>query len=260
MTRKLIVGNWKMYPTLADSLVLAASFKKSLEDINGVEVVLAPPTAWLVPVIEAWRHPLPHVSFAAQNVWSDDQGAYTGETSAYLLKNIIDYAIVGHSERRRYGGEDNDLVHQKVQACLKWGIKPILCVGEPKKMIDAEGRIDSYLWQKVAEQLLEGIAPVKADQLSKVTVAYEPIWEIGTTTAAEPEYILQVIAKLKEKLAEKYGAATAGMVRFLYGGSVTADNASGILRYSDVGGLLVGGASVKAKDFLQICRLAAKSV
>ncbi|MCR4278023.1 MAG: triose-phosphate isomerase, partial [Candidatus Berkelbacteria bacterium] len=180
MLSKLIVGNWKMYPTLSDSLVLASTFKRSLEDIQGVEVVLAPPTPWLVPIAESWRHKPQHLFLAAQNIWPNDQGAYTGEVSAYLLRNIIQYAIIGHSERRSYASEDNDLVHQKVQACLQWGIKPILCVGESKKMVDSHGNFDNYQLGKVTEQLLEGIAAAKQDNFAKVTVAYEPIWAIGT--------------------------------------------------------------------------------
>lgn len=258
MPNKLIVGNWKMYPTLADSLVLAASLRRSLEEINGVEVVLAPPTAWLVSVVEAWRHKLPHVSFASQNIWSEDQGAYTGEVSAYMLKNLIQYAIVGHSERRRYAGEDNDLVHQKLQACLKWGIKPILCVGEGKKMIDTKGNFDSYLWGKVEEQLLEGIAPAKEDQLAKVVVAYEPVWAIGTNNPATAEYALLVIAKLRQKLIEKYGVGQASLVRFIYGGSVSSNNVTDFLKYPEINGVLPGGVSVKARDFISICQAAAK--
>lgn len=259
MPSKLIVGNWKMYPTLSDSLVLAATFKRALEDLRGVEVALAPPIAWLVPIAESWPRRLPHVHLAAQNIWSNDQGAFTGEVSAYMLKNIVSFAIVGHSERRRRASEDNDLVHQKVQACLQWGITPILCLGETKKMVDATGRFDAYQWEKVVAQLLEGVAPAKGDQLSKIVIAYEPVWAIGSGTAATPEYTLRVIAKLKEKLTEEYDSKAAGVVRFLYGGSVTPSNAAEFLRYPEIGGLLTGGVSVKAKDFIQICRLAAKS-
>ncbi|MEK7202465.1 MAG: triose-phosphate isomerase [Patescibacteria group bacterium] len=255
---KLIVGNWKMYPTLSDSLVLAASLKRSLEDINGVEVVLAPPTAWLVPIAESWRHKPQHISLAAQNVWPNDQGAYTGEVSAYMLRNIVQYAIVGHSERREYAGEDNDLIHQKMQACLQWGIKPILCVGENKRMIDSEGVFDAYQLGKVVEQLLEGMNAVKKDNFDKVTVAYEPIFAIGTGEAATPEYTLRVITKLKEKLTDKFGEGPAGMVRFIYGGSVTTTNAAEYLRYPDIAGLLAGGISVKAQDFIKVCQIASK--
>ena len=258
---KLIVGNWKMYPTLSDSLVLAAGFKKSLEDIRGVEIVLAPPTAWLVPVIESWKHQLPHVHFAAQNIWPNDQGAYTGEVSAYMLKNIVQYAIVGHYERRQYAGEDNDLVHQKIQACLQWGIRPILCVGEGKKMIDSQGNFDSYQLGKVTEQLLEGISAAKKDNFDKVTVAYEPVWAISaneSATVATPEHTLQVIAKLKDQLIEKFGAGPSRLVGFIYGGSITSSTATEFFHHPEIEGALIGGASVKAQDFIKICQIAAK--
>lgn len=259
MPSKLVVGNWKMYPTLSDSLVLAATLKRSFEDLRGVEVVLAPPTAWLVTLVESWKHKLPQVHFAAQNVWPNDQGAYTGETSVYMLKNIVQYAIIGHSERRQYAGEDNDLIHQKVQACLQWGIKPILCVGESKKMIDVKGSFDNYQLGIVSEQLLEGVSAAKKDNFSKVAVAYEPIWAIGTNNPATAEYTCQVIAKLKEKLTEKFGVGSAEMVKFLYGGSITTANVADFLQYSEIDGLLAGGVSVKAKEFIQICRLAAQT-
>ena len=262
MPSKLVVGNWKMYPTMSDSLVLASTLKKNLEELSGVEVVLAPPTAWLVPIMESWKHRLPHLHLAAQNVWSDDQGAFTGEVSAYTLKNLISYAIVGHSERRRFAGETNDLTQQKIHACLQWGIKPILCVGETKKMIDTQGNFDAYQLEKVTEQMLEGLAAVKEDGFSKVVVTYEPVWAISANQAAvvaTPEYTLQVIGKLKEKLAQKFGASAAGLVRFLYGGSVNADDAAEFLRYPEIGGVLVGSDSVKAADFIKICRMAAAS-
>src|SRR5438552_629434 len=114
---KVIIGNWKMYPTLSDSLVLTATLKKGLEELKGVEVIIAPPQPWLVPVIEAWGHRLSHVHFASQNIWPDDQGAFTGETSAYLLKNLIRSALVGHSERRLNNHETNDLIHEKILSC-----------------------------------------------------------------------------------------------------------------------------------------------
>lgn len=262
MSTKLVVGNWKMYPTLSDSLVLAASFKRSLEDIQGVEVVLAPPTAWLVPIAESWRHKPAHISLAAQNIWPNDQGAYTGEVSAYMLRSIVQYAIVGHSERRSYAGEDNDLIHQKMQACLQWGIKPILCVGESKKMIDAKGVFDNYQLGKVTEQLLEAMSAVKKDNFDKVTVAYEPVWAISSSkdaTIATPEYTLQVIAKLKERLSEKFGEQPASLVRFIYGGSITSSTAADFFRHPEIEGALVGGASVKAQEFTKICQIAART-
>lgn len=258
--KKLIVGNWKLYPTLSDSLVLATSLKTALEDIKGVEIAVAPPTAWLVPVRTSWKHKLPYLHLAAQNIWPEDQGAFTGEVSAYMLKDVVSYAIVGHSERRNMG-EDSEQVAEKAQACLKWGITPIVCVGEEKKIIHADGTIDSYVWSRLSEQLLESLQGIGSAKLASVVIAYEPVWSISAhnpSSIAKPEYVERIIAKLRAKLAEKYGNAPASQVRFLYGGSVNATSAGDYMREREVGGLLIGSASVKAKDFVETCRLAAK--
>jgi len=253
---KLIVGNWKMFPTLADSQVLAASLKRGLDDLKGVDVVLAPPLPWLVNVKEIWPHKVSHISLAAQNIWPEDQGAFTGEVSAYLLKDIIRYAIVGHSERRRYNQEDNDLIGQKIQACLKWRITPIVCVGEKKRVLFADGTVDSTQWRLLEEELMEALEGISKDVLEKIVVAYEPVWAVGNNNPAKPEYAVKLIERLRVRVAEKYGQTGAQALRFLYGGSVDVAEATDYLRYPDIAGLLVGTASVKAKNFLDICRQA----
>jgi triosephosphate isomerase (TIM) len=254
--RKIIVGNWKMYPSLSDAVVLAGSLRQSLESIHGVTAVLAPPTAWLLPVLEHWKHKMPHVHFAAQNVWSDDQGAYTGEVSAYLLKDIVSYAIIGHSERRRYLGEDNETINDKLLSCLRWRIKPILCVGETKKAVDANGNLAQVEWGKIVEQLEQGLSGVKREYLEDVIIAYEPVWAIGNGNEATAEYAVAMIERLRSELTKQFGTA-ADTVHFLYGGSVDATNAGEYLRHKEISGLLVGTASVKAKEFASICRIAA---
>lgn len=253
--QKLIVGNWKMYPTLSDALVLAASLKDGLHQISGVEVVLAPPTSWLVSVIEHWRLKASHIHFAAQNVWPEDQGAYTGETSAYLVKSIVEYALVGHSERRQYGHEDNDLVKEKVHACLRWKITPILCVGEPKKIFDTNNNLNQHQLETLLDQLTEGLAGLSRDQVERVVIAYEPVWAIGTKNPATPEYAAKVAEKIRQKLTEHYSVTTAETIPILYGGSVDSNNAVDFLRQG-LDGLLIGGLSVKAKDFVRVCQLA----
>ncbi len=255
---KLIVGNWKMYPTLSDSMVMAATFKGSLEDIKGVEVVIAPPTSWIVSIAEEWHHKLPHLKLAAQNVWAEDQGAYTGEVSAYMLKNIIQYAIIGHSERRSYNKEDNELISKKAHACLKWGIKPIICVGERKKVLHEDGTLDENEWQKLSDQLTDALEGISKEKVADVTIAYEPVWAIGSGNPAKPDYAVAIIERLKEKVVEKFGREIGFNLRFLYGGSVSASNVVDYLRYPEIAGLLVGSASVKAKDFILICKHAAE--
>ncbi|HUD21007.1 MAG TPA: triose-phosphate isomerase [Candidatus Saccharimonadales bacterium] len=254
---KIIVGNWKMYPTLSDSSVLTSSLHNSLETIHGAEVIIAPPTVWLMHVIENWKHRVSHVKFAAQNIWPDDQGAFTGETSAYLLKDIVSHVIIGHSERRRYQLEDNDLIREKVQACLKWHIKPILCVGETKKVLNGD-KVDTHQWEKLAEQLEEGLSGVSKAALENVLIAYEPVWAIGTQNPATPEYTVEVIKRMREILAKKYSQEAAETVPILYGGSVSAGNCSDFLRETEIAGLLIGGVSVKAKEFSEICQIASR--
>ncbi len=220
--------------------------------------MLAPPTAWLPSILDNWKHKVDHLHLAAQNVWPEDQGAYTGEVSAYMLKDLARYAIVGHSERRRNQHEDDDLVREKVQACLRWRIQPILCVGETKRLLDSEGRIDSYQWQRISSQLMEALHGVKADDLTRIIFAYEPVWAIGNGNNATPEYAEKVIIKLRDRLAEKYGRTHANEVRWLYGGSVDPSNTHQLLSRDTIDGLLVGTCSVKAKEFLAICEIAAR--
>lgn len=255
--RSLIVANWKMYPTLPDSIVLAGEVKKAIEHLQGTEIVIAPPPCWLVPVVEHWGHQLPHVHFAAQNVWPEDQGAFTGETSVYMLKNLIHYAIVGHSERRRLLGESDELINEKVLACLKWHIRPIVCVGEEKKVSDL-ATSQNRVWGKLIEQLLAGVAGVVHERIDQVVIAYEPLWAIGGVESAQPEYAGKVIALLRSHLAKKYGPLVAERIQILYGGSVTAQNAADMLRQKGINGLLCGSNSLKAKDFAKICELAGK--
>lgn len=244
-----------MYPTLSDALVLAASIKDGLHEISGVEVILAPPMSWLVSVVEHWRLKANHIHFAAQNIWPEDQGAYTGEASAYFLKGIVEYALVGHSERRQWGREDNDLIKEKIHACLRWKIKPILCVGEMKKIFDANDRVNQYQLDHLLDQLTEGLAGLNKEQVEHVIIAYEPVWAIGTKNPASPEYAVKVAAKIRQKLTDRYSVGTAEAVPILYGGSVDTANAADFLRQG-LDGLLIGGLSVKAKDFLRVCQLA----
>ncbi len=247
-----------MYPTLSDSLVLASTLKTRLETLKGIDVVLAPPLAWLVPILDGWKHKLDHIHLAAQNVWPEDQGAYTGEVSAYMLKDLVRFAIVGHSERRRNQHEDDDLIREKIQACLRWRITPILCVGETKRLLDESGKIDAYQWQRLADQLVEALHGVKADDIHRIVVAYEPVWAIGNGRTATAEYASSIIVRLKERLAEKYPKDAVAQVRFLYGGSVEAHNSHELLARQEIDGLLIGSTSVKTKEFLQICEIAAK--
>jgi triosephosphate isomerase len=253
---KLIVGNWKMYPTLIDSLVLVGELKRGVEDIKNVDVVIAPPTSWIVSVREQMKHVLPNLHLAAQNVWPEDQGAYTGEVSAYFLKDLIKYAILGHSERRLYNQESNELIAKKIQASFRWGITPIVCVGEKGKILSEDGTLDEGEWQKVSGQIFSALEAASPQKRTKLIIAYEPVWAIGSQNPAKPEYALAVIERMRRTIAEKYDHELATSIKFLYGGSVNATNATEYLKYPEIDGFLIGSASVKAKDFLAICRQA----
>jgi triosephosphate isomerase len=254
---KLIVGNWKMYPTLTDSIVLGGAIKNGVEGIKGVEVVIAPPVSWIVSVKEAMKHALPNLHLAAQNIWPEDQGAYTGEVSAYFMKDLIDYVILGHSERRTYNEESNKLIADKIQASLRWGITPIVCVGEKNKILKSDDTLDEAEWQKVSEQILSAFEATSVQKRKDLIIAYEPIWAIGSHNPAKPEYTLAVIGRMRQLIADKYDQELASGIKFLYGGSVNASNASEYLQYPEIAGFLIGSASVKSKDFLEICRQAA---
>lgn len=247
-----------MYPTLSDSLVLASTLRNRLETLKGIDVVLVPPIAWLTPILDGWKHKLDHVHLGVQNIWAQDQGAYTGEVSAYMVKDLAKYVIIGHSERRRNNGEDDDLIREKLQACLRWRLRPILCIGETKRVLDSSGRVDSYQWQRLTSQMIEGLHGVKADDLTRVVIAYEPVWAIGNSRTASGEYAGEVIKRLRARLTEKYPRQIVDEVRFLYGGSVEPHNTHELLGSPEINGLLVGTASVKTKDFLKICEIAAR--
>ena len=253
MKKRLIIANWKMYPTLADSLVLAGSIKKGLDEITNVDIVIAPPTAWLLSVVESARAWPSSFAFCAQNIWPEDQGAYTGEISAYLLKNIVKYAIIGHSERRENQKEDNDLINSKVQAALKWGITPVLCIGE-KKEIDIKGTTADV--NHLVTQLIDGLQGVRIDNLHKVVVAYEPIWAIGHEKSASPNYAAHIITALRNKIAKRFYRDSATDMRFLYGGSVNSEDAPGFFAKPEIDGLLVGHKSVNSREFIKICKSA----
>jgi len=255
---KIVVANWKMYPTLSDSVVLAASYKKALDSLAGVEVVIAPPIIWLPTIVESYHHRSHHIHFAAQNVWPEDQGAYTGEVSAYLVKDLVSYAIVGHSERRQYAAETNDLIGEKIHACLRWQIKPIVCIGETEPVLDKNDHLTEPQWGKLRTQLLAAFEGVAKERFSRITVAYEPIWAIGSQNPATAHYTEAVIKQLRRALADKHGESAAPEVRFLYGGSVGVSNASSYLRSPEIAGLLVGSVSLKAKEFIEICEQASQ--
>jgi triosephosphate isomerase (TIM) len=248
MTRtKLICGNWKLHKTIAESVELATAIKNAVGPIRDVEVAVAPVFTALHAV--AKRLEGSAVALAAQNCFWEDQGAWTGEVSAKLLKDVgCKYVIIGHSERRQHFGELDAATNLKVRAVLKNGMEPILCVGETLAERDA-----GEAFHVVARQLAGGLAEVTADDGKRLVIAYEPVWAIGTGRTATPQQAQEMHEFIRGKLAEQFGTI-AETIRIQYGGSVKPDNAQLLMEQADIDGALVGGASLKADDFLKIVK------
>lgn len=242
MRQKLIAGNWKMNLTLAEAMVLANGVRNHLEDFERILVVLCPSTIWLTEIAHAGIGPkqLPHLKLGAQNVFNQESGAYTGETSILQIKEVVEFVIIGHSERTHIFKENPDLIATKVQASLDHGVIPILCIGEDQK---EEGSV-----RNLVHRLNYLVKDLNQEELERLVLAYEPVWAIGTGNPATPEYAQEVIVALREVLTP--------VSRILYGGSVTEENAEGFLQHPDIDGFLIGGTSLKLKPFLQICEMA----
>ncbi|MCI9128814.1 MAG: triose-phosphate isomerase [Eggerthellaceae bacterium] len=256
MARKpLIAGNWKMNETIAEGVVLAQEISNEMEPdwLDKVDVAVCPPYTDLKPVYTVFEFDKLNIGVGAQNVFWEPSGAYTGEISVPMIREIgCSYCIVGHSERRQYFGETNDDVNKKVHALLKdrvQPIDPIICVGESLAVRD-EG---TYI-QFVDAQVKAAFAGVQADVAKAAIVAYEPIWAIGTGRTATPEQAQEVCGAIREMLAVMYDQDTAASIRVLYGGSMNEGNASQLLSQPDIDGGLIGGASLKAKSFVQIVK------
>ncbi|MCM0613279.1 triose-phosphate isomerase [Marinobacter sediminum] len=246
MRRKIVAGNWKMNGSkdLAEKLVgYVRSESESLD--NGVEVVIIPPAIYVRDVVEQAADTL---AVGVQNVGQWQSGAFTGEISAEMVKDQgCTFALVGHSERRQIFGESDDMVAAKVERLVSCGLTAVVCVGETLEEREA-GRAEAV----VAAQVKHGLASVAADQWSRIVVAYEPVWAIGTGKTATAEDAQTMHASIRKVLAGI--GAPAESISLLYGGSVKADNAAALFAEPDIDGGLIGGASLKDKDFVSICR------
>jgi triosephosphate isomerase len=230
---------------------LAFSLKE--EELDAAEVVVLPPFTALRSVQTLVAGDKLAVGYGAQDVSFHDSGAYTGEISGAMLAALgCSYVTVGHSERRQYHGEDDSLVAVKAQAAVRHGITPIVCVGENLEIRRTGGHVDH-----VRDQGATSVDGLTAEQVAGIVIAYEPVWAIGTGEVATPDDAQEVCEAIRAWLAERFDAETAAAVRILYGGSVKGSNAAGILAGPDIDGALVGGASLDAEDFAQICRIAA---
>ena len=251
MTRKpLMAGNWKMNNTVAEAVVLTQELSNRYNDAwaDRAEVVICPPYIDLKPAVTVLDFDKTKIAVGAQNVYWEPSGAYTGEISVPMIKEIgCTHCIVGHSERRELFGETNEDVNRKAKALLASGMIPIVCVGESLAVRD-EGTTDEY----VTAQVRAAFAGIEAPDVAKSIVAYEPIWAIGTGRTATPEQAEAVCAAIRATLAELFGSEAAESVRVLYGGSVNPGNVEGLMEQPDIDGGLVGGASLDAASFAQL--------
>jgi triosephosphate isomerase len=243
-----IAGNWKMNKTIDEARQLVGELLPLVADVSTAEIAVCPPAVALSSVKAALAGSA--VKLGAQNMNDQEKGAFTGEIAPGMLAGLVDYVILGHSERRQIFGESDAFVNRKVLAALKHGITPILCIGETLQENES-GQTEAVLERQVAA----GVAGVSAADAPKLVIAYEPIWAIGTGRAATADDAQKRCAFVRACLRTQLGDA-ADAIRVQYGGSVTAANAAEILSKPDIDGALVGGASLKAADFAAICRAA----
>jgi len=250
MRKQIAAANWKMNLTLQQGELLVEELLKSTHDLNeNQQAVFAVPFPYLVNVKKMLAGNN-HVFVAAQNCYNKVSGAYTGEVSAEILKSIaVDYVVLGHSERREYFKESNEMLAEKINICIEYGLKPIFCCGEALEIREA-GIQNSF----VENQIKESLFHLSAEQLFGFVIAYEPIWAIGTGKTASSVQAQEIHAYIRSVLASKYGNDVADSVSILYGGSVKAANAKEIFSQPDVDGGLVGGASLMAAEFAAIIK------
>jgi triosephosphate isomerase len=248
----LMAGNWKMYENHLEAIALVQklAFTLTPKDYEFVEVAVLPPFTALRSVQTLIDGDKLRLSYGAQDLSQYDSGAYTGDVSGPMLAKLgCDYVLAGHSERRQHHHESNEIVNAKIQAALRSGLTPILCVGESLAVRNAGGHIEHC-----TAQLDESLAKIPAEAVAAMVIAYEPVWAIGTGEVASPADAQEIISAVRSRISEIHDAETAASVRILYGGSVKPDNVAPIMAQPDIDGALVGGASLDAGQFVQICR------
>ena len=253
--KKIIAGNWKMNKTQAEARILVEDLIRDLGRIDSAEIVLCPPFTALSAVSEMLNNSSSSIRLGAQNLHEAASGAYTGEISASMLRELyVRYVIIGHSERRQYFHEDNATVNRKTKAALAAELRPIVCVGEtlPQRELNE--------WKNVLEmQLVEGLAGFGDKDLADIILAYEPVWAIGTGKTASAEQAEEAHQWIRKVLSEKFSKTASERIRIQYGGSVKAENAKELLSKPDIDGALVGGASLDARGFTAIIKNACLS-
>ncbi len=245
----LIAGNWKMNTTVSEAVKLVGEMQPLLEPINNVEKVVCPPFVSLTAVRETLMGS--SVKLGAQNIYYEEKGAYTGEVSPLMLSCLCEYVILGHSERRQYFNETNEIINKKIRAALKIGLKPILCIGESLAQYDA-GKTEAVVTDHVTDSLKDIPAS------NNLVIAYEPIWAIGTGKAATGEQANKIIGLVRKIVARLYGDSFSQSLRILYGGSITGENIAEFIGQPEIDGGLVGGASLKVDQFVSIIKQTAQ--
>jgi triosephosphate isomerase (TIM) len=248
MRKKFVAGNWKMNTDGRSAVALAKAVAAGAAGLEGKTVAVCPPFVYLSAVSAAVKKS--SLAIGAQDMYFEANGAFTGEISAAMLKDVgCTYVICGHSERRHVLGEKDDLINKKIKAALAGGLLPIFCVGELLSERDG-GQTEAV----VDRQLKLGLAGISEAQMASITIAYEPVWAIGTGRTATPQQAQEVHAFIRKRLAAMYGQQVAEQTCIQYGGSVKPGNAADLMGQPDVDGLLVGGASLKAEDFVGIIK------
>lgn len=250
MSRKVfIAGNWKMNKTAAETKALASELKEKFANIgDNVTVAVCPPFTSIATAVELLKGT--KVKVGAQNIHWADNGAFTGEISGAMLKEMgVEYVIIGHSERRQYFGETDETVNKRTVAALKNGLKPIVCIGET--LAEREGnKTDAVL----STQIKGGFAGLSADDMKKIVIAYEPVWAIGTGKTATPEMAQETHAFIRKQLTSMFGTEVAESIVIQYGGSMKADNSKALVAQKDIDGGLIGGAALQAGSFYDLVK------
>jgi len=253
MRKPILAGNWKMYKTIGEAVALATAVRDGLAGISGVEKAVCPPYIALAPVADALRGS--DLLVGAQNMYWEEEGAFTGEVSPVMLREVCSLVIIGHSERRQHFGETDEMANKKVLSAFAHGLTPILCVGEDLAQNEA-GKTEAV----VSAQVRSDLVGITAEQAARMVIAYEPIWAIGTGRAATGEDANRTIAQVvRGTLVHLYGDAVAQQTRIQYGGSVKPANIAEFMSQPEIDGALVGGASLKAEDFVSLVRIAAEA-
>ena len=248
MRKIIIAGNWKMNNTIGQTIELANGLKRNLYDVESVEIVICPPFTALADASEIITES--NIKLGAQNMHYEDKGAFTGEASGLMLKDLgCEYVILGHSERRQYFSETNEMVNKKVKAALKHNLTPIVCVGEK-----IEERKANKAFDVVRDHITNSLKDLSKEELQKVIVAYEPVWAIGTGLTASPQQAQEIHSFIRKLLSEISDQQTAQNITIQYGGSVKPDNIEELMKENDIDGALVGGASLKEESFIQLIR------